>query len=237
MTPTLTVDDLLVDVVVSARRRTLELSVERDGSLVIRAPERAPRERLEAFIREKQAWAYRKLAQKEAIRPPLPVKEFVSGEGFSYLGRSYRLLLVAAQGAPLRLEAGRFRLLRSEARHGRAHFIRWYTEHGRVWLRPRVAALARRLGVEPAGVEVRDLGYRWASCGRKGALNFNWTTILLPPGVVDYLIVHELAHLRDRNHTPAFWRRVERTMPDYARRRAWLAERGAASTFFPVLPR
>ena len=234
MMPRLTVDGLRVDVVLSARRQTLELSVERDGALVVRAPVRASRDRLEAFVREKQAWAYRKLAAKEAIRPLLPAKEFVSGEGFSYLGRSYRLLLVAAQRTPLRLEAGRFRLLRSEARHGRAHFIRWYTEHGKVWLRPRVAAWARRVDVEPAGVEVRDLGYRWASCGRKGALNFNWSTILLPPSVVDYLIVHELIHLSDRNHTPAFWKSVERAMPDFARRRAWLAEWGAASTIFPV---
>ena len=101
-----------------------------------------------------------------ALRPAVPVKEFVSGEGFPYLGRSYRLLLVNAQDVPLRMEAGRFRLLRTEARQGLAHFVRWYTEHGRVWLHPRVAALARRVGVEPAGIEVRDLGYRWASCGR-----------------------------------------------------------------------
>ncbi len=224
----LTVDDLRFDVVLSPRRRTIELSVERDGAQVVRAPEGATLERLEAFIREKRAWVYRKVAEKASLRPVLPAKEFVSGEGFPYLGRSYRLLLVNAQDVPLRLEAGRFRLLRTEAPQGRAHFVRWYTEHGRAWLHPRVAGLARRVGVAPAGVEVRELGYRWGSCGRRGTLNFNWAAVLLPPGIVDYVIVHELVHLHERKHTSAFWARVERAMPDYVRRKAWLAERGGA---------
>jgi hypothetical protein len=227
MTPALTVDDLRFVVVLSPRRRTIELSVERDGALVVRAPEGATTTRLKAFIRQKRAWVYKKVAEKEMLRHALPVREYASGEGFPYLGRSYRLLLVDAQDAPLRLEAGRFRLLRSEARQGRAHFIRWYTEHSRAWLRRRVAVFEQRVGVEPAGVEVRELGYRWGSCGRSGTLNFNWATVLLPPGIVEYVVVHELVHLREKNHTPEFWQRVERVMPDYARRKAWLADKGA----------
>jgi len=230
MIPVLAVGDLRFDVVLSARRRTMELSVERDGALVIRAPEGATGARLEAFIHEKRAWVYRKVAEKEALRHAVPVREYVSGEDFPYLGRSYRLLLVNRQDVPLRLEAGRFRLLRSEVGQGRAHFISWYAEHGRAWLSRRVEAIAPRVGVEPGAVKVRDLGYRWGSCGRSRTLNFNWATMLLPPGIVEYVVVHELVHLRERNHTREFWRRVERAMPDYARRKAWLAERGANLT-------
>lgn len=225
--PTLTVDDLRFEVAYSPRRKTVELSVERDGALVVRAPLGAATDRLEAFVRAKRTWVYKKLAEKDALRHVTPVKEYVSGEGFPYLGRSYRLLLVDQQDVPLRMEAGRFRLLRAEAGNGRAQFIAWYMEHGRAWLRRRVAALAPRVGVEPAGVEVRDLGYRWGSCGRAGGLNFHWATILLPPGIVEYVVVHELAHLRERNHTPEFWQAVERAMPDYLRRKAWLAEKGS----------
>jgi len=225
--PTLTVDDLRVEVTYSSRRRTIELSVERDGALVVRAPAEAAADRLESFVRDKKAWVYKKVAEKEALRRATPVREYVSGEGFPYLGRSYRLLLVDQQGEPLRLDAGRFRLLRAEAGNGRAQFIAWYTAHARVWLRRRVAALAPRVGVEPVGVEVRDLGYRWGSCSRAGGLNFHWATSLLPPSIAEYVIVHELVHLRERNHTPEFWRAVERAMPDYLRRKAWLAEKGA----------
>jgi predicted metal-dependent hydrolase len=230
MIPVLAVGDLRFDVVLSVRRRTMELSVERNGALVVRAPEGATRPRLEAFIREKRGWVYRKLAEKEALQHDVPVREYVSGESFPYLGRSYRLLLVNHQDVPLRLEAGRFRLIRAEAPRGRTHFIRWYTGHGRAWLRRRVEALAPRVGVEPQAVEVRDLGYRWGSCGRSRTLNFSWATMLLPPTIAAYVVVHELVHLREPNHTPAFWRRVERAMPDYARRKAWLAENGASLT-------
>lgn len=206
----------------------MELSVERNGALVVRAPEGATAARLEAFIHEKRTWVYRKVAEKEALRRTVPVREYVSGEGFPYLGRFHRLLLVNRQDVPLRLQAGRFRLLRSEVGQGRAHFIRWYTEHGQAWLRNRVEALAPRVGVEPGAVEVRDLGYRWGSCGRGRILRFNWATMLLPPRMVEYVVVHELVHLRERNHTPQFWRRVERAMPDYLQRKAGLAEQGAS---------
>jgi predicted metal-dependent hydrolase len=205
----------------------MELSVERDGALVIRAPERATAERLKAFIREKRVWVYRKTAEKQALRHAVPVKEYVSGEGFPYLGRSYRLLLVEAQEVPLRLQAGRFRLLRSEAHRGRAHFVRWYAEHARLWLERRVAALAPRVGVASASVRIRDLGYRWVSCGLSGTINFLWASILLAQSIVEYVVIHELVHLRERNHTLQFWRRVERAMPDYAHRKAWLAAKGA----------
>ena len=202
--------------------------IERDGALVVRAPERATIARLEAFIREKRAWVYQKVAEKQLLRQAVPVKEYVSGEGFPYLGRSYRLLLVDTQDVPLRLEAGRFRLLRSEAPQGRAHFVRWYTEHGRVWLRRRVAALAPRVGVEPRRSRSANSATAGGRAESRGTLNFNWATVLLPPSIVEYVVVHELVHLHERNHTPEFWRRVERAMPDYLRRKTWLAENGAA---------
>jgi hypothetical protein len=203
----------------------MELSIERDGALVVRAPAHAKLERLEAFIREKRGWVYTKLAEKQLLRRAATTKEFITGEGFRYLGRSYRLLLVARQRTPLRLDAGRFKLLRSEVRNGRGHFLRWYVEHGREWLARRAKQYAPRVGAKPPGVEVRDLGFRWGSCGHGGTLNFHWATILLPPGIVDYVLVHELVHLHEPHHTPKFWQRVERVMPDYAARKRWLAER------------
>lgn len=80
--------------------------------------------------------------------------------------------------------------------------------------------------VAPAGVKVQELGYRWGSCGKGDWLYFHWKAILLPARIAEYVLVHELAHLHEPHHTPAFWRRVERVMPDYAQRKAWLAEHG-----------
>ena len=80
--------------------------------------------------------------------------------------------------------------------------------------------------VDPAGVRVQDLGYRWGSCGKGGWLYFHWKTILLPARIAEYVVVHEMAHLHEPHHTPEFWRRVERAMPDYEVRKIWLSEHG-----------
>ena len=224
---TLTVEDLLFELRWSGRRRTVELTVERDGSLVLKAPEGTGETVLEDFVREKRMWLYGKLAEKDAFAAEVPQREYVSGEGFHYLGRSYRLLIVDEQTAPLKLVAGRFRLRRDDIQRGREEFIRWYTDHARTWLRRRMGPWAERMGVEPTAFEVRDLGYRWGSCGQAGSVNFHWQTILLPASVVDYVVVHELAHLIELNHTPQFWACVSRALPEYERRKEWLAENGA----------
>lgn len=222
----LTVDELTFEVRRSGRRKTLELTIDRGGELILAAPPAVSHEVLTDFVRDKRFWLYTKLAEKAARQQPSGGKAYVTGEGFHYLGRSYRLLLVDAQSTPLKLEAGRFKLLRSEAGRGREHFIGWYTDHAAPWLQRRVAQWAGRMEVQPAGVQIRDLGYRWGSCGRAGGVNFHWTVILLPARVIDYVVVHELAHLVEPNHTPVFWARVARALPEYAERKAWLAERG-----------
>jgi len=228
MIKTLKVDDLQFQVRWSPRRKSLQLTVDRGGELIISAPEGCAPAQLEEFVREKRFWLYTKLAEKEALRRPAPPKEFVSGEGFPYLGRSYRLLLVDKQDVPLKLERGRFKLRRDDAADGRRQFVTWYTDHARRWLPRRIDEFAPRIGVEPAGLDVRDLGFRWGSCGHDGTVYFHWTTILLPPRIVEYIVVHELAHLHERHHTPEFWQRVERTLPDYEARKRWLAENGMA---------
>lgn len=222
----LTVDDLELEVRWSNGRRTLQLTVDREGELVLTAPTGTPTPRLERFVREKRFWLLTKLAEKQALRPLVPPRELVAGEGFHYLGRTHRLELVPRQDRPLKLRNGRFALLRSERVRGREHFVAWYTDHALRWIGPHVDELAPRMKVEPAGVEVRDLGFRWGSCGRRGVLNFHWATIALPPPIVEYVIVHELTHLHELHHTPEFWSRVERVIPDYERRKAWLAENG-----------
>lgn len=223
---TLTVEDLEFALRRSSRRRTVQITVERDGGLMITAPPDCPTETIAELVREKRFWIYTKLAEKEALQHPTPKKSFVTGEGFPYLGRRYRLLLVDEQDVPLKLEHGRFKLLRTEAENGREHFIKWYRKTGRLWLKKRVPRFNKRIGVEARDLRVRDLGYRWGSCSANGGVNFHWATLLFPPSIVDYVIVHELVHLKVRHHTPEFWQRVERAMPDYERRKKWLAERG-----------
>lgn len=220
------VNDLQFTVQRSARRRTMQITVERDGGLVLSAPPEVDDDQLRAFVEEKRFWIYGKLAQKDQLQRKVPRKEFVAGEGFLYLGRSHRLKLVDEQDVPIKLVAGRFCLRRDALPVAREHLIRWYGERAKTWLSRRVVDYESRMEVRPAGVKVQDLGYRWGSCGKGAWLYFHWKTILLPARVAEYVVVHEIAHLHEPHHTPAFWLRVERVMPDYAQRKVWLAEHG-----------
>jgi predicted metal-dependent hydrolase len=118
-------------------------------------------------------------------------------------------------------------LRRDERPRAEHHFINWYTRQARDWLKLRVARFTTRVDVQPRDIEVRRLGYRWGSCSPTKRLNFHWRTILLPPEIIDYIIVHELVHLREPRHGGEFWRRVERIIPDYVQRKQWLSENGS----------
>lgn len=220
------VDDLHFTVRRSAGRRTMQITVERSGVLVLAAPLGVQEAQLRDFVLEKRFWIYTKLAEKDRLQRAVPRKEFIGGEGFLYLGRSHRLKLVDAQDVPLKLLSGRFTLRQDALLQAREHFIRWYGERAKGWLSARAAVYQTRMEVKPAGVKIQDLGYRWGSCGKSDWLYFHWKSILLPPRIAEYVVVHEMAHLHEPHHTPAFWLRVERAMPDYAQRKAWLAEHG-----------
>lgn len=224
----LEVGDLSFEVRESRRRSTLEITVDRGGELVIAAPTGTDEQLLRDFVSEKRYWIYQKLAQKAEHNRALPHKEYVNGEGFLYLGRSYRLKRVGqdAQDVPLKLHAGRFLLREDALPEARAHFIHWYTQRASEWLAKKVREHAGRMQADPAGVKVQDLGYRWGSCGKGRRVYFHWKTILLPRHIAEYVVVHELVHLHEPHHTPAFWRTLERAMPDYERRKQWLAEHG-----------
>jgi predicted metal-dependent hydrolase len=222
----LTVDDLSFELKPSSRRRSLQITVDRSGYLVLSAPPDVDEERLREFVLEKRFWIYTKLAEKDRLQKTVPTKSFIDGEGFLYLGRSYRLRLVDEQDAPLKLLNGRFILRRDVVETARVHLIQWYSDRAKLWLWEKVQDYVARMEVRPVGLKVQYLGYRWGSCGKGDWLYFHWKTILLPPRIAEYVVVHELAHLHQSHHTPEFWQRVERALPDFERRKIWLAENG-----------
>ena len=226
--PELVVGDLALTVAPPKERKTIEIVVERDASLVIKAPPTVTIDRATRFVTGKRQWIYRKLVEKDALTGPPVVKRFVEGEGFAYLGRSYRLTLTP-EGTGVRLDRGRFHLPLSEVRDGADAMRHWYTEVGGKWLRRRVGPWAARLGEPSVRLEVRDLGFRWGSARPTNGpqrINIHWATLQLPPTLIDYVLVHELAHLREANHTPEYWSTVDRLMPTYQTPKTTLAAIG-----------
>ena len=237
---TLVVGDLALKVAPPGNRKTIEIVVERDASLVLKAPARLTAERAEQFVISKREWIYRKLADKDALTGPPITKQFVEGEGFAYLGRNYRLTLTHGPNETgVRLERGRFHLPAAQAHQGAALMRSWYTETGGRWLQDLIRPWAARLGEQEVEVAVRDLGYRWGSARPTNGpqrINIHWATPQLPPSLIDYILVHELAHLQETNHTPTFWSTVARLLPTYEQHRTTLATAGKTTWLGDTMP-
>jgi predicted metal-dependent hydrolase len=213
-----------IDKLVRARRRTIALIVERDGSLTVRAPKRAALRDIEHFIREKAGWILRTREKLLAI-PEIARKEFIDGEMFLFMGREYELKLVPPQRPALKFDDG-FRL--GTTAQGRAGllFTRWYKEQALRVISERVQHYAALHGFQPKQVKISSAKTRWGSCTSTGNLNFTWRLVMAPLEVIDYVVIHELAHLRVHNHSAKFWKLVESIDPQFKARRKWLRLNG-----------
>jgi len=181
--PELVVGDLVLAVAPPSDRTTIAITVERDATLILKAPHDTTIERATQFVVDKHQWVYRKLAEKDALTGPPITKQFVEGEGFAYLGRSYRLTL-SEKVADVRLERGRFHMNPSQAGEGAAAMRRWYTTTGAQWLAKRIRPWTARMGEDTIDVAVRDLGYRWGSARPSEgfqSINIHWAALQLHP--------------------------------------------------------
>jgi predicted metal-dependent hydrolase len=222
MTQTLELGGLVFEIRRSDRRKTLGLTVDRGGELVVHAPGETSQEEINKWVGKKLLWVHRKLALKEETAPKMRAPEYISGEAFFYLGRCYRLKIVERQENPLEFDGTRF-TLRADAKPADEHFRDWYISTGKDWLKRRIESLSKRTGKKPHSSEIRDLGFRWGSCGRSGVVFFNWKLLQLPVRLADYVVAHELVHLIVRNHEPEFWSALGLAMPDYQKRKDALA--------------
>ena len=235
MMETAQVDDLAYTLKRS-RRNSLGLTVERDGTVIVRAPLDLDHEEIERFVSQKRLWIEQKLAKKASVMGERPKREFVNGQGFLYLGKSYRLRYIEnssegkklkpRRGQQLRLRHGYFELDIKQKANARRHFISWYKEKTEDKLKERIPRYDKRIGGQVQKFGVSNLGHRWASYSRNGTIHFNWRSVMAPIWVFDYILVHEMAHMIERPHSKKFWQLVSRVMPDYGEHERWLAENG-----------
>ncbi len=214
---------------VRSRRKTASIYIERDGQVSILVPDKLTDRQVEALVESKRKWIYKSLAEWQDLNARRVHRDYVNGEGFLYLGRSYRLKLVSDLAEPLMLKDGYFCLRTSNGSlpDADAAFKAFYRAKGVVRIPPRVAFYQAKMDVEPKAVRVIELKHRWASCSPGGNLNFHWKCMMAPLTILDYIVVHELAHLVYPNHTKAFWNEVDKVMPVFQERKEWLRVNGA----------
>lgn len=212
-----------------SKRKTASIYVERDGKITLIAPVELSDAKIERVLEEKRRWIYKNLAEWHDLNAARIERQFVNGEGFLYLGRSYRLKLVPQQTEALQLKDGHFCLRASLRLASKAvtAFRDFYRDKGLVRINERVEYFKTRMGVEPASVKLLDLKNRWASWTPGGNLNFHWKCMMAPMKILDYIVVHELAHLIHSDHSSKFWNEVDKLLPDYSERKEWLRVHGA----------
>ncbi len=200
---------------IRSRRKTLGLAITKDGALEVRAPLRLPRAAIDTFLIRKSGWIREKAALRQELLREKALFRLEEGVQLPFLGREYT---VRSGGGPS-LEGESLSLPGRDLRREAEAF---YREEARHILPEKAAFWGNRMGLFPEGISVTGAMTRWGSCSAKGRINFSWRLLRAPEEAVDYVVVHELAHLRQMDHSRQFWEIVARILPDWKRRRALL---------------
>lgn len=206
-------------------RKTLAIIVERDKSVVVRAPKGYDANKIENAVNKKRYWLYQKLNHPQKYSNNSKSREFVSGESFLYLGKMYRLDVVNDNINGIHF-ANKFIISKNSQPSALELFTKWYRQRAKEIIIPKVKEYAKNLGVEFNRILIKNLKYRWGSCSPKNNLNFNWRLIKAPINVLNYVIVHELAHLIEPNHNENFWNIIKVQIPYYNKAKEWLKKNG-----------
>lgn len=209
---------------IRSRRRSVALIIEPDASLTVRAPLGLPIPQIEQFIRQKTGWITQKQALVRARTET--TRKFASGELLFYQGQPYRLQVLTAPKNSISLQNGVFRLATPSLPQASQVIQRWYQKQARSILPARLEELARRHGLRYSKIRISSARTRWGSCSARNVISLSWRLALAPQLIQDYVILHELAHTLEHNHSPAFWACLARLMPDYERPRQWLKKHG-----------
>ena len=220
-------------VIRSARRKkTIEITLDPFEGVLVAVPMRASKAQIQAVVRRRAGWIVRKANTSDFVPRP---RRFGSGESLPYLGRQVRMFVEQPdkKRASVRFDHWSFHVQAPEvlSENGRrsdirSAFVTWYRRRAVERLPVVVERWSPRVGFDPADVLVRNQRQRWGSCAPDGTLRFNWRIIMAEPGLIDYVVVHEMVHLGQRNHSREFWHALALVMPDYMTRRQRLKEVG-----------
>ncbi len=216
-------DEIIIDKIIRSRRRTIALMVSADAALIVRAPMVVTMEYISNLVHRKRAWIIAKKKQALARGAVTPRKEFVSGEEFLYLGKRYALKIEKCTAITA---ANYLYFPEKYIKRARVKMIQWYKQKALEIITERAGQYSAMTGWRFTSLSITSAQKRWGSCGPRGALHFSWRLIMAPLDVIDYVVVHELVHIPERNHSPRFWHKVGMVMPDYKERKQWLKEHG-----------
>ncbi|MCU0665485.1 MAG: M48 family metallopeptidase [Candidatus Omnitrophica bacterium] len=211
-------EQIKIHKIIRSKRRTVALVISPDAALTVRAPMRLPLDYIEKLVSKKSSWIKRKISDIQS-RPKTRPKEFVDGEEFLYLGEAFRLKIVDEK----QISIGEYLYFpRSMLLKAKENLKEWYKSQIKQRIEERIAWYARQAGVDNMSIAITGAQKRWGSCANKSSLNFSWRLAMAPLEVIDCVLAHELAHIKERNHSANFWCKVRALIPDYKKHVSWL---------------
>ncbi|MEA2021126.1 MAG: SprT family zinc-dependent metalloprotease [Candidatus Caldatribacteriota bacterium] len=210
-----------IEKIIRSKRKTISLHISDDATLIVKAPNNASNEMINRVVIKHKNWVEKRKREVQSRDLKFTKKEFIDGESFLYLGNYYKLRLVENQEIPLNFE-NVFYLSIKCLPNAKEIFINWYKKRAYEKICQRVKLYAQKEGFKYNRIKITNALKTWGSCSHKGNLNFTWRLIMAPLNIVDYVVVHELTHLNEKNHSRIFWDKVENLMPEYKRYNEWL---------------
>lgn len=217
-------EEIKISRIIRSKRKTIALVLTQDAMLIIRAPLKTPLDYLENLVSKKRDWIRTKLQEMQS-KPKPRGKEFVNGESFFYLGKNYKLKIVSNIDVDIELKDNLLLSL-GKVPYARDFIKKWYKSEAEKKIRARCEWYTKLTGYKPLSIKITDAQKRWGSSGPKRTVNFSWRLIMAPLEIIDYVVVHELVHLDQRDHSRLFWDKVKSIMPDFKKRQKWLKDNG-----------
>ncbi len=214
--------DIKIDQIIHSRRRSIALVITQEAKLIVRAPHFTSHSYINKIVQDRRQWIIQKQEhfRSKPIKRP---KQYIAGEQFLFLGKLYTLEVVDDLPKAVLLD-NTLKISGMVINNAREHMLNWYQEEALNYISPRTRELAQANQINYQSLKVNDAKTRWGSCGASGALNFSWRLIMAPPRVIDYVIIHELMHRKELNHSARFWHEVALRIPDYKQDERWLKQ-------------
>lgn len=213
----------MIDQLIRSKRRTVSIEITRDAKVIVRAPLRAPEDLVMKFVRQRESWIKAKQQYVRSKQHTARNIEFKDGEELYYMGLPIPLSINDGQLVPLSFD-GTFQLSKKHHHKAKSVFIKWYRERARAKIGERLEYYSSAHNIPFESFKITGASRRWGSCSAKNTLNFSWRLIMAPLSVIDYVVVHELAHVVEKNHSRRFWARVAQIIPEHKQYRKWLKE-------------
>ena len=220
------IGDLEIEIKRSKRRKTITVNIERDGSVNAVAPIDCNDETIRKELEAREYLICKHIANRKAVNKAYINRNFVNGQAFLFMGKSYNLLISETARKSLEIVDDKFVLNERCLPKAKETFIKFYKKQGLPYLQERIDYFSKLVGRAPTSIRLIELGGHWASCTPQHTINFHWKCIMAKPEIIDYLIVHELTHLKYPQHTRQFWDSVFSVMPNYKEYENWLHDYG-----------